>query len=153
MKGNVDRMSPAGSPEPADAVRSRQIHLVGQVGRYVGVGVFVTLIDYLIFLLAVHLGLSAAYANVSSKVAATLGGGYLHRRYTFAGPQHLSLLRQIVAYAALSAFNLALSTVCIVWLMTNAGWPPLVAKLCADILVIAISFVASRVLIYAPSRT
>lgn len=131
---------------------SSTARMVYQVGRYAGVGVGVTLVDYLFFLLFMQQGLSAAQANAGSKVAATLLGAYLHRRYTFAGPQRLNLLRQMLAYATLATFNLALSTGVIVLLMNVAGWSALVSKLSADLLVIVISFVVTRVLIYAPAK-
>jgi putative flippase GtrA len=122
------------------------------VARYAGVGVVVTLIDYVVFLLGMQWGLSAPLANVLSKLAATLAGAVLHRRYTFAGPQRLGPARQMLFYAALSLFNLGLSTGLIVVLSSMLGWPGLVAKLLADVVVIAVSFVVSRVFIYAPAR-
>ena len=153
MTGSPDSEPQTDQPDALPATPSWPIQLLRQLGRYVGVGIIVTLVDYLVFLLVMHQGLSAPQANAASKVAATLVGAYLHRRYTFTGPQRLNLLRQMFAYAALAAFNLALSTGVIVLLISSMGWSGLVAKLAADLLVIVVSFAVSRVLIYAPAQS
>jgi len=124
-----------------------------QLGRYVGVGILVTLVDYLMFLLVLQQGMLTIQANAVSKVAATVVGAYLHRRITFGGPQRLKFSQQMLAYAALAAFNLALSTGVIMLLMHTTDMPALVSKLAADCLVIIVSFGISRFLIYAPSQS
>lgn len=146
-----DTLSPSEAEPQQPPSRLRKLSL--QLARYVGVGLVVTLIDYAVFLVSMHLGLSAPRANVASKLAATLAGAVLHRRFTFAGPQRLGLARQMLAYAALSLFNLGLSTALIVVFSSHLGWPALLAKLTADVFVIALSFVVSRFFIYAPART
>lgn len=122
------------------------------MARYVGVGFLITATDYLVFLGAVAAGVGAAPANAASRVVATMVGAVLHRHYTFSGPQRLGLWRQMMAYAALSAVNLVISTVLILALTDQMGLSPIVAKVLTDVVVIAVSIVVGRALIFAPPR-
>ena len=140
---------PAGKPIPATA---RLHSWFGFLGRYVGVGVLVSGTDYLVFLVALAGGSTAVWANVLGRVVSTVVGAILHRRYTFAGPQRLGVRRQMLAYGTLSVVNLGLSSGLIHVLVDDLTLPPLWAKVATDIVIIVLSMVISRVLIFAPSR-
>lgn len=126
--------------------------MCSMVGRYVGVGVLVASADYAVFAVVMLVGASALSANFFSRLAATLIGAWLHRTYTFAGPQRLGVARQMVAFGVLSAGNLLLSSALIFILHTRLGWPPIWAKLGTDVIIVIISLAVSRLLIFAPTR-
>ena len=119
--------------------------------RYASVGLVITVIDYAVFIVLVYLGLAAVQANAVGRVITTVVGAILHRRYTFAGPQKWGIARQMMAYVALSAFNLVLSSGLILLLTERAGLIPLMAKVATDVVVIAVSVLAGRFLIFAPA--
>jgi putative flippase GtrA len=123
--------------------------LAGQVARYGLVGLLVLAIDYAIFaalLLALpgqHLG-----ANLAGKIAGAAAGFLLHKYVTFAGTQRDAAGRQALSYALLLGFNLLLSSV-LLWLLVdclhlNAYW----ARLFVDGVVIAVSFLGSKLWVY-----
>lgn len=132
------------------SIKDYYLDLVRQLVRYAGVGIVITVTDYFIFLLCVYIDLPVIWSNATAKCAATLVGIFLHRIYTFAGPQRLSLMRQVAAYILLSAFNLCLSTAMILLIAEHYEWSALPSKIISDILIICISFVVSRLFIYAP---
>ncbi len=137
---------------PASVGGLRIRESVTQAGRYLGVGVVVTGVDYLVFLLFLQFGSGAAAANAFGRLLATGVGALLHRRYTFAGPQRLGWARQMVAYGALSAFNLGLSTAMIVAWVDHVGLGAVWAKVLTDLVVIALSILIGRLFIFAPAR-
>jgi putative flippase GtrA len=112
----------------------------------------VTGVDYLVFLLCLQLESGAAMANVVGRVLATGVGALLHRRFTFAGPQRWGLARQMIAYAALSAFNLGLSTAMIIAWVDHVGLGAISAKVLTDMVVMALSIAIGRLVIFAPAR-
>ncbi len=131
-------------------------HRVGSastlVGRYLGVGIVVMALDYLVFLLGLQMGATAVQSNAVGRLVTTVVGALLHRRYTFAGPQRMGILRQVMAYFALSGMNLAISTGLILLFAYHMDLAPLLAKMLADVVIIAISMVVGRFLIFAPAR-
>lgn len=120
-----------------------------QLLRYLCVGLVVMAVDYAGFLLGLLLGLTAVPANAIGKVAATIVGCMLHRNYTFAGPQRLSIRQQLVSYIALSAANLILSSILVHALVYKLGLVALAAKVVTDIVVVFVAYLASKFLIYA----
>ena len=120
-------------------------------GRYLGVGLVVMSLDYLVFLLGLQLGATAVQSNAAGRLLTTVVGALLHRRYTFAGPQRMGMLRQMVAYFALSGINLVISSGLILLLTENMGLAPLWAKMLTDVVVIAISMLVGRFFIFAPA--
>ncbi len=123
--------------------------LVGQMGRFGLVGLFVVALDYAVFAAlfwAMPEGL--LLANVAGKVAGAISGFILHKHITFAGRQRDSTGRQAASYAALFAFNICMSTG-LLWLLVdylglNAWW----SRLCVDALVIMSSFVGQKLWVY-----
>jgi putative flippase GtrA len=124
-------------------------NLVGQIGRFGLVGIFVVALDYAVFagLLWVMPG-SHLLANFAGKVAGAISGFILHKHITFAGQHRDSAGRQMISYALLFAFNIAMSTG-LLWLLVdhiglNAYW----SRLFVDALVVVTSFTGSRLWVY-----
>lgn len=149
--GNLPKTADDKAPKPGAWARARTTLTLA--GRYLGVGAIVTGVDYALFIVSVRLGLAAVEANALSRVIATLVGAVLHRHYTFAGPQKWGLWRQMAGYGALSALNLALSSGLLIVLVDRWGWAPLLSKVCTDVLIIAVSIIVGRLLIFAPAPT
>jgi putative flippase GtrA len=122
------------------------------LSRYVGVGLVVAISDYLSYGAALLFGATVLLANVLSRLVATILGAWLHRRYTFAGPQRCNVTRQMVGFAALSVANLLISSALIHTLHHHAGFNALWSKVGTDIVIVLISLVVSRWLIFAPAR-
>lgn len=149
-----ERQTDMHSPATDSGVASKPwARTLWQLLRYLGVGLVVMAADYAGFLLCLLLGLTAVLANAVGKVAATIVGCVLHRSYTFAGPQHLSIRQQLVSYILLSVANLILSSILIHGFVHKLGLAALVAKVLTDIVVIVISYLVSKFLIYAPPRS
>ena len=122
------------------------------LSRYAGVGFIVAATDYSIYGVAVWMGCSVLMANLWSRLMATIVGAWLHRRYTFAGPQRLGMARQMMAFGLLSGVNLLISSALITVLHDQVGLNPLWSKLGTDVVIVLISLVVSRWLIFAPAR-
>lgn len=125
--------------------------VIKQLGRYAIVGLLVAATDYSLYLLLIHVGLVPVAANAGSRIPATCVGALLHRSFTFSGPQRWSWGRQMMAYGALSAFNLLLSSALIFLLHDWFEWAPLRAKLGTDVLVILLSWLIGRFVIFVPA--
>jgi putative flippase GtrA len=123
--------------------------LFGQIGRYGLVGLFVLTLDYVVFagLLSALPGQHLA-ANLAGKLVGAGAGFLLHKYVSFAGTQRDGAGRQAFSYALLLGFNLLLSST-LLWLLVdnlhlNAYW----ARLFVDAVVIAVSFLGSKLWVY-----
>lgn len=148
-------MDPRADVNPAPQSRKLAQRLrafLQMLSRYVGVGLLVAASDYAVYGLAVWVGATVLVANLVSRMVATVVGAWLHRRYTFAGPQRMGMPRQMVAFGVLSAVNLLISSGLIVLLHDHLGLNPLWSKLGTDVVIVLISLVVSRLLIFAPAR-
>ena len=127
----------------------------GQVGRFLASGLCVVALDYLVFIALTSLSPQGyVAANVAGKSAGALSGFFLHKHYTFAGGrQRKSTLVQLVLYFALYVTNMALSTLIIHLCVMLLGWNDLHAKVIADGIVIAGSFLVSRLLVFTHSTS
>jgi putative flippase GtrA len=145
---DVNRQTQHVSPDWRAKARS----LFAMLSRYAGVGLVVAISDYLAYGAALLFGASVLLANLLSRLVATIVGAWLHRRYTFAGPQRWDLARQMMGFAALSGVNLLISSALIHVLHHHAGLNPLWSKVGTDVVIVLISLVVSRWLIFAPAR-
>jgi len=123
--------------------------LLGQLFRYGLVGGIVYGADLLSFT-AVFYFFPAHYllANVGAKIIGALTGFILHRSFTFRGDQAHGASRQLVSYLLLLGANILLANMLLYAAVQYLGVPELVAKVATDIVVIAVSFIISRVFIF-----
>ncbi len=122
---------------------------VDQAARYGIVGLCVVAADFLFYLGVLAL-LPDAYltANACGKAAGALLGFVLHKHVTFAWAQRDGTMRQLLSYAGLFLANLMLSSVLLGGLIGILHFNALLAKIVVDGIVIGVSFLASRNLIY-----
>lgn len=119
--------------------------------RYGLVQVVAYLIDMGGFLLLFRNGLAGALtANVVAKLAAGLFAFVAHRHFTFdAGTDRAG--SQALRYFLLLALNIPLSSAVLALLLLwipEAAW----AKFAADTLIVALTYWASKLLIFSPAR-
>lgn len=122
--------------------------MIAQAVRYGGVGVIVYAIDLAIYALCVALA-PASYlaANIAGRAAGAFAGFFLHKHVTFAGEQRHATARQALAYLTLLATNMAASSG-LLWLLVGMGFPATPARIAIDVVVIATSFIVSRLLVF-----
>jgi len=121
--------------------------------RYVGVQLLAYVIDMGSFLLGVALGLGPVWANVPAKLLAGAFAFVAHRRVTFRVHGQAGAGSQLLRYGLLLALNVPLSSGLLALLLPWIG-PPALAKLVADVICVALTFVASRYLVFraAPGK-
>lgn len=120
-----------------------------QMWRYLLVGGVVYLVDLAVYAAMVHL-VPHAYllANGMGKIAGAALGFILHKRFTFFGGQRDGVERQVLSYAGLLAFNLALSSALLWFAVGAVGADALIARVAIDGLVILMSFLGMRLWVY-----
>lgn len=120
-----------------------------QAARYGLVGVCVFATDFLGYWTILQ-ALPGAWlaANIAGKSTGALLGFLLHRHFTFSWQHRDGGARQLIAYICLFTANLALSSGLLWLLVEGAHLNDLVAKVLADVVVIATSFVVSRTWVY-----
>lgn len=125
------------------------VRLVGQVARYAVVGLLVLALDYSLFagLLSIFPGQHLA-ANIAGKLGGAAAGFFMHKYVTFAGAQADGAGRQAMSYAMLLGFNLMLSTGLLWLLVDRLELNAYGARLFVDGVVIALSFVGSKLWVY-----
>lgn len=123
--------------------------LIDQLVRYGLVGLVAAASDFAAYAAVLWLS-DEAYlaANCLGKAIGAGVGFVLHRKITFTWRQRDLARRQLGAYLAVFAFNLALSSA-LLWALVgrlelDAYW----SKLAVDALVIALAFVLSRTWVY-----
>lgn len=123
--------------------------MVHQSVRYGLVGLCVVAADFLVYLAGLALAPKAfLVSNVCGKTAGALLGFVLHKRFTFSWQQKHSSGRQLASYLALFLSNLAMSSFLLWLLAVRLEIGPILAKLLVDGIVIATSFLVSRLWIY-----
>lgn len=123
--------------------------ILHQSARYGLVGLAVVAADFLVYLAGLALFPDAYLAgNVCGKATGALLGFVLHKRFTFSWRQKDSGARQFVSYIALFLANLAISSALLWLLVGRIGANAVIAKVMVDVVVIAISFIASRLWVY-----
>lgn len=124
-----------------------------QTVRYVIVGGVVYGIDVGLFIILMMMTPKTHYleANTLAKTVAAIAGFFLHKHYTFSWEQRHSMVRQIVLYAALFAFNMGLSTGLVYLLVGRLALPTLPSRIFVDVLVTATAFFVSRQLVFRVS--
>ncbi len=126
--------------------------LLHQMIRYGLVGGVVYVSDFAAFALVLWT-LPGAYllGNIFGKATGAVVGFVLHRKFTFSWEQKDNAGRQALSYLLVFFANIASSSL-LLWLLVDlAAANPIVAKLFVDVLVIATSFVASRLWVYRPA--
>lgn len=126
--------------------------LFHQMARYGVVGLIVLLCDFATY--AALTGFSPTTyleANLVGKAAGAAVGFLLHRHFTFSWEQKHKPGKQLLSYIGLMLFNLAASSALLWFLVDQAGMGKLLAKPFVDIVVIATSFLVSRLWIYKPA--
>ena len=133
---------------------ARSSALSAQAIRYLISGGGVVALDFLCFYLLTRLWPDAyVAANVAAKTIGALSGFFLHKHFTFAGEQAHGAPTQLTLYIALYVFNMALSSAIIFGAVEVLGWHELLAKIVADVIVVATSFVTCRLLVFAQRAT
>ena len=120
--------------------------------RYVGVQVLAYAVDLGGFLALVHLGVAGpVVANLVCKACAGLFAFTVHRMFTFGIRGSSSRATHAVRYFALLAVNTPLSSAILAALLEII---PLVsaAKILADVLTVALSYVLTARVVFAQSR-
>lgn len=125
---------------------------VDQVVRYGAVGLCAAAADFLIYL-ALLAVLPGAYvtANAGGKATGATLGFFLHKRVTFAWDQRDGTARQMISYVSLFMANLALSSALLGMLIGGLHVGQVAAKIIVDAVVIAVSFIVSRTIVYRPA--
>lgn len=124
----------------------------GEVLRYGASGAVVYAIDFLTFAAMVHFAPSHyLIANQLAKLAGAISGFFLHKYFTFANQHHHGMRNQFAMYIATFVFNI-LSSSALLWLLVEVvGAERYVAKIVADVVVIATTFLVGKFLIYRPA--
>lgn len=120
-----------------------------QMWRYLLVGGVVYLIDFAVYAAVVQVSPQTyLLANGMGKIAGAALGFVLHRRFTFSGAHRDGAERQILFYAGLLLFNLALSSTLLWFALVVVGADALIARVAVDGLVILMSFLGMRLWVY-----
>lgn len=124
-----------------------------QTVRYVIVGAVVYGIDVGLFIILMMVIPKRHYleANTVAKMVAAIAGFFLHKHFTFSWEQRHSIVRQIALYAAVFAFNMALSTGLVYLLVGRLALPTLPSRIFVDVVVTGAAFFASRQLVFRVS--
>ena len=120
-----------------------------QAVRYFAVGISVVIIDFFTFLLLIYF-FPQAYmvANIAGKSAGALIGFFIHKHFTFGGEQERSTVLQLLLYSCLYLANISLSSFVIYVGVEVIELLAVPAKIVADVLVTANSFVFSRFFVF-----
>jgi putative flippase GtrA len=121
--------------------------MLAQVSRYIAVQAVAYVLDMGGFILLGAAGLGVVTANILAKLAAGSFAFVAHRHFTFGVDRRYDARGQLVKYAVLLAANVPLSSGLLVLLMR---WvvSPVLAKLLADLLCVAITFLLSRHVVF-----
>lgn len=131
---------------------ARDQRLIDQLLRYGLVGLIVVASDFAAYAAVLWLSDQAYLAANGLGKAVGAGVGFvLHRRVTFTWSQRDHAPRQLGAYLAVFAFNVALSSTLLWALVGKLGLDAYFAKLAVDALVIALAFLLSRTWVYRPA--
>lgn len=116
--------------------------------RYVLIQLLAYCIDFGLFIGATSAGfLGPVGANVLGKLAAGFFAFLSHRHFTFKAAR-APLLRQSRAYVAVLSLNVPLSSALLASIMFLSEVEPAMAKIIADILGLAFTYTASRLLVF-----
>lgn len=121
--------------------------------RYVLIQLIAYAIDLGAFVLMVNTGLSGPIiANISSKLVAGAFAFVCHRNFTFSANRHGARWNQAVRYVILLSLNIPLTTILLglamLWIDNVT-----VAKVCADVVGVAITFWISKALVFVGPRS
>jgi putative flippase GtrA len=124
----------------------------GQSVRYLLVGAVVYGVDLGLFTVIIALSSARLYvaANVAAKVAGAAVGFALHKNVTFTWQQQSSIVVQSLLYGTLLLFNMGLSTALLYLAVSGFAQSAIASKIAIDIVVVGISFVISRSLVFRP---
>jgi len=119
--------------------------------RYIAVQVLAYAIDYGSFAAFCFLGAAPWLANLFSKVLAGAVAFQLHRRFTFRVLSDRSeLRRQALRYTGLLLLNAPLTSLLLVGILTVVT-EPLLAKLLADVLAVAVTYALTKTVVFRQS--
>ena len=90
-------------------------------------------------------------ANVASKIAAGLLAFLAHRHFTFGTGQPSNTWSQGVRYFALLALNIPLSSGLLALMLAWIPQAP-VAKFVSDVVIVAVTYWVSKLLVFAPKK-
>lgn len=118
--------------------------------RYVLIQVLAYGLEFAAFWLVLRLGGEALVgpANVAGKALAGLFAFVAHRLFTFPGEQRRGVAAQAALYVGSLALNAALGTLLLLGLL-QLGLPAAPAKLVSDTVMIVLTFLVSRHVIFA----
>jgi putative flippase GtrA len=124
-----------------------------QTLRYLISGIAVYAIDYSTFL-AINLvaPFHLVEANLTAKLVSAVAGFFAHRHFTFRANHRGMGWRQFAGYVLLLLTNAGVSSVLLLWSVDYLHWEPKLAKVAADIVITAIAFIASRVVVFRTHR-
>jgi putative flippase GtrA len=119
--------------------------------RYFLVQVAAYAVEWAAYLAARHFNVDILPANVAAKVTALCFAFFSHRAFTFRTHQG-HVLWQAVRYLAGFAFNTTISTFLLWVFHTQLQLPEVGAKILADTLIVAASFVIAKKLIFRTAK-
>ena len=91
-------------------------------------------------------------ANIVAKILGAMAGFLLHKYVSFSWMQRDRTGRQVFFFILLLLGNLCLSTLLLYIGALLLGLPEIMAKIVADIVVIATTFILGRILIFRAAR-
>ncbi|MEX3931233.1 GtrA family protein [Paraburkholderia phymatum] len=120
--------------------------------RYIGVGGASFLVDFACFMALVRLGgFNPALAQVFSRTVGAASGFLGHKYFSFAHSdpavaQKRSSTFQMIGYLGVTVFGITVSPFVIELMLWLCGGRLLIGKLCTEVVMVCINFVAMRAL-------
>lgn len=121
--------------------------------KYVLVGFFVYLVDYLTYLgLCNYLSFYPIYSNVFAKIVGAAFAFILHRSFTFREQKAESIKGEFIRYASCVMVNIPLFGM-VFYVVSLAAFDYRITKIIADIISILISYVQARFLVFNEKKS
>lgn len=120
--------------------------MVKRFAVYVAVQLLAFALDFSVFWALFSTTQMPILANVLAKCCAGACAFFLHRSFTFAQSSQSDLLPQVLKYVTVLLLYIPASSLALFLLMEF--FPPLIAKVVADVILVGLSFMISRYLIF-----
>jgi putative flippase GtrA len=116
--------------------------------KYVLVGLFVYLVDYLTYLGACnYLGFLPIYANIIAKIVGASVAFFLHRSFTFKQQNVGAIKAEFFRYAGCVLVNIPLFSI-VFFLVSLVGLDYRVTKIIADVFSVLISYLQAKFFVF-----
>lgn len=122
---------------------------MGQIFRYLGVGVFCAGLEYSIFMLLHKISPNIlAVINAVAYGSGLIASFILNKAVVFKGQQQLKTKYQFIAYCTLAALNYSIGTILLIQLMNLAAMPVWISKILSMGAVASWNFLIYKKIIY-----